>query len=257
MIQKQNSSEQNNRENNEAYSPGTKAQDFTKEALDDLLRELGKCFRKLNGNKMPAEIILVGGASVIVGYGFRNRTSDIDALIQASSAMSMAIDQVGDRYGMPKGWLNQDFKKTDSYSPKIVQYSVHYKTFSNIMEVRTLPAEYLAAMKLASFRAYKYDKSDIIGIIAESGINRDQIETAITNLYGSFDKLTSFEAASLLLDEIYKSSDKKALYMEYRKEEQQNYSLLKNINTNYPGLLKSENVNDVLAAARRKLAEQK
>ena len=36
---------------------------FTKENLDSYLKELAKEFRKINGNKMPAEIILIGGAS--------------------------------------------------------------------------------------------------------------------------------------------------------------------------------------------------
>ncbi len=33
---------------------------FTKENLDMYLKELAKEFRKNNGNKMPAEIILIG-----------------------------------------------------------------------------------------------------------------------------------------------------------------------------------------------------
>ncbi len=230
--------------------------EYTKENLDDILRELGKVFRKMNGNKTPAEIILIGGAAVIAGYGFRERTSDIDALIQASSAMDMAISRVGDKYDMPKGWLNQDFKKTASYSPGIVQHSIHYRTFSNIMEVRTLPPEYITAMKLASFRAYKYDKSDIIGIIAESGISRDQIEKAVCDLYGSFDKLTNSEDARLLLDVIFKTADKKELYKQYREEEQKNFTLLKQPDQDYPELLNTANINDVLAAARKKLAEK-
>ena len=44
---------------------------FTKEDLDSCLRELAKEFRKKNGNKMPAEIILIGGASILINYGFR------------------------------------------------------------------------------------------------------------------------------------------------------------------------------------------
>lgn len=35
---------------------------ITKENLDDYLKALAKEFRKKNGTKVPAEIILVGGA---------------------------------------------------------------------------------------------------------------------------------------------------------------------------------------------------
>lgn len=60
---------------------------FTKANLDTCLKELAKEFRKHNGSKMPAEIILIGGASVLINYGFREMTYDMDAIIQSSSAM--------------------------------------------------------------------------------------------------------------------------------------------------------------------------
>lgn len=83
---------------------------FTKENLDEYLKKLSKKFRKLNGAKMPAEIILVGGASVLINYGFREKSNDIDALIYASSAMEDAIRLVGEEEGLPRGWLNTDFR---------------------------------------------------------------------------------------------------------------------------------------------------
>ena len=52
---------------------------ITKENLDFYLRELAKEYRKLNGTKVKAEIILVGGAAVLANYGFREMTVDIDA----------------------------------------------------------------------------------------------------------------------------------------------------------------------------------
>lgn len=111
---------------------------FTKDNLDSCLRALGKEFRRLNGKKVPAEIMLIGGAAVLVNYGFRDMTYDIDAVIQTTSAMKDAINTVGDSLGLPNGWLNSDFIKTKSYSPKLSQCSVYYKTFSNVLTVRTV-----------------------------------------------------------------------------------------------------------------------
>lgn len=48
---------------------------FTKENLDTLLKELAKEFKRRNGTAIPAEIILVGGAAVLAGYGFREISS--------------------------------------------------------------------------------------------------------------------------------------------------------------------------------------
>mgnify|MGYP004698538105 FL=1 len=60
---------------------------FTKENLDGYLKELAKEFRKKNGTRMPAEIILIGGASILINYGFREMTYDMDAIIKSSGAM--------------------------------------------------------------------------------------------------------------------------------------------------------------------------
>lgn len=64
---------------------------FTKENLDTYLKELAKAFRKINGKSMPAEIVLVGGAAILTNYGFRDMTTDIDAVIHAASSMKDAI----------------------------------------------------------------------------------------------------------------------------------------------------------------------
>ena len=71
--------------------------EFTKENIDTYLKEVAKEYRKQIGKSMPAEIILIGGASVLVNYEFRDMTTDIDALIQAASVMKDVINLVGDR----------------------------------------------------------------------------------------------------------------------------------------------------------------
>lgn len=50
---------------------------FTKDNIDDLLNQLAKEFKKLNGRKMPAEIIVISGAAIVSKYGFRASTTDI------------------------------------------------------------------------------------------------------------------------------------------------------------------------------------
>lgn len=118
---------------------------FTKENLSGYLKELAKEYRKRVGKSMPAEIVLVGGAAVLANYGFRNMTTDVDAVIHAASSMKDAINCVGDKYGLPNGWLNTDFMYTSSYTPKLDQFSQYYRTFSNVLTIRTVTAEHLIA----------------------------------------------------------------------------------------------------------------
>ena len=138
--------------------------EFTKENIDLYLSAVAKEYRKRVGKAMPAELILIGGASVLINYGFRNATTDVDAVIEAASSMKDAINAVGDRMGLPNGWLNADFRQTESYSPKLVEVSVYYRAFSNVVRVCTVSAEYLIAMKLRAGRRYKNDLSDVIGL---------------------------------------------------------------------------------------------
>lgn len=176
---------------------------FTKDNLDSYLKELGKEFRKRNGTKMPAEIILVGGAAILANYAFREMTYDIDAVITASSAMKEAVNAVGDKYQLPNRWLNADFKNTNSYSPKLRQYSKHYHTYSNVLHIRTVSAEYLLAMKLMSGRLYKKDLSDVVGILYEQEkagqpLDYEKIDKAVKELYGGWDSISDYSRKLLM-----------------------------------------------------------
>lgn len=222
---------------------------FNRDNLDSYLRELAKEFRKINGKKMPAEIILVGGASVLINYGFRDMTNDMDAIIQASSSMKEAINRVADRMNLPNGWINDDFVKTKSYSHNLILHSKYYRTFSNIVSIRTVTSEYLIAMKLMSLRNYKADMSDIIGIIYEeknSGrtITLDDVMKATTELYGDFNVLP--ELSRKFIDDVFNAKDLLTMYKKVRVDEYTNKELLLEFEEDYPNVLKEDNLADIL-----------
>jgi len=228
---------------------------FNKETLDTYLKELGKEFRKLNGTKMPAEIILIGGAAILANYGFREATYDIDAVILASSAMKDAINRVGDRLGLPNGWLNADFTKTDSFSDKLLQASVYYKTFSNILTVRLVAAEYLIAMKMMSGRQYKNDLSDIAGVLWEheengTPIQREAVDKAIATLYGENAEIPTISRK--MIDDAFSDGDYEKAYREIRENQKQAKEMLLDFDIAYPGELKGENINAIIEKAKRK-----
>lgn len=228
---------------------------FTKENLDSCLRELAKEFRKKNGNKMPAEIILIGGASILINYGFREMTYDMDAIINSSSAMKEAINTVGDRLGLPIGWLNTDFVNTNSYTPRLAGFSEYYKTFSNILQVRTVSSEYLVAMKLMAGRQYKNDLSDIVGILIEQEergdkLSLDRIKKAIVDLYDEYEHIP--ENSRKFIESIYEQSDLKAFYKQCREMELENKDVLVEFQDDYPGVLNGDNLADILKAAKAK-----
>lgn len=229
--------------------------EFTKDNIDVYLKEVAKEYRKLAGKNTPAELVLIGGASVLINYGFRNMTTDIDALIQAASAMKDAINRVGDRYDLPHGWLNEDFTNTDSYTPRLSRFSVYFKTYSNIVTVRTMEAEYLVAMKLRSGRQYKSDLSDVLGVLAEhekrgAPITMEQIRKAVTDLYGGWDALP--ESSKAFIENVMNDGRFEALYEQAADGEKEVGALLVQFGQDYPDVLTGKNADGIAENLQKK-----
>lgn len=222
---------------------------FSKNNLDLYFRELSKELKKELGKYARVEVIIVGGASVLLNYNFRNSTQDIDAFVSTKNSIKRAVNTVGDKYELPNGWLNQDFTKTKSFSPTLVEISKHYKTYNGVLSVRTIEAEYLIAMKLRSLRDYKVDKSDVVGIINEHNKNGSPIEynsivNAVTKLYGSWDVLS--ERAKSFLDDVYSEKNLNDFYSKKANEEILSKNALIKFEKDYPNTLNENNLQDVL-----------
>lgn len=232
--------------------------EFNKNNIDEYLKELAKTYRKIAGKNMPAELILIGGASVLINYGFRNMTTDIDAIISAASGMKDALNIVRDKYNLPVGWLNNDFQKTSSYTPRLMRVSKYYKTYSNVLTIRTISSEYLVAMKLMSGRPYKNDLSDIVGILYEherlgNPITLDLVKKATEELYDSWKNIS--EQSRTFITDIFESNDLQSLYDKVCRDEKETKKDLIAFQQDYPGVMNEDNVNDIagnLSVARDK-----
>jgi hypothetical protein len=169
--------------------------------------------------------------------------------------MKDAVNSVGDRLGLPKGWLNTDFIYTESYTSKLAEHSKYYKTFSNVLQVRTVTAEYLIAMKLMAGRQYKSDLSDIVGILLEQeekgdAFSLERIKEAVTELYGSYEKIPAHSRS--FIEAIYKKKNLKEFYLQCRALERENRDVLLNFQKDYPGVLDEDNLENILEAAKAK-----
>ncbi len=229
--------------------------EFTKENIDVYLKEISKEYRKQVGKELPAELILIGGASVLINYGFRKMTTDVDALIRAASGMKDAINIVEDRFGLPHRWLNADFKNTASYTPKLEEYSVYYKTYSNVLTIRTVAAEYLIAMKLKSGRQYKSDLSDVLGILAEhekrgTPITMDQIQKAVKDLYGKWESIPKTSQA--FIEDVMSDGRFRLLYEQIVQGEKETKDLLVQFEKDYPGVTNTTNVDSIANDLQKK-----
>lgn len=222
---------------------------INKESIELYLKELAKKLKQKTKNKSVCEVIIVGGASVVINYGFRLSTTDVDVYASNISVLKECVNEIADSYGLPNDWLNSDFVQSKSFSEKIREYSTYYKLFSNILEVRTLKGEYLIAMKLKSFRNYKKDISDIIGIYNEEkkknpSFNKNRIIKAFSKLYDDNNEMT--DGAKELLELLDKESNFEKLYNLKVNVENENRNNLKIFDKKYPNTLSENNIDKIL-----------
>ena len=222
---------------------------FNKSNLDTYLNELARLFRKQNGKGAKSEIILVGGAAILINYSFRNMTMNIDAIIHASSSIKDAINQIGDRYNLSNGWLNTDFMHTSSYSGRLDEFSQYYKTFYGVLQVRSISAEYLIAMKLASGRKYRNDLSDIIGILAEhkkrnQAITWERVNQAVANLYQNWDGIS--EEVKSFIQNVFKLGDYNKIFQQVQEQEQLSKNMLVQFQQKQSYTVTESNVDSIL-----------
>ena len=218
--------------------------------IDTILNDLAKELKKEFGKFMQFEIIIVGGASIVLNYDFRDATRDVDCIVSPPTSINDAINRTGDKNGLENGWLNSDFKKTASYSPKIIQYSKYYKQFQHILTVRTIADEYLIAMKLASIREYKHDKSDIVGIlISNTSIDMNKINKAVDDLYDGWNNMPN--GAKKFVTTVLENRTNN-IYESVKYEENQNKKSLQQFEQEYKNVLNADNISDILAAITKK-----
>lgn len=223
--------------------------ELRKPDIDLYLYELAKAYRKQNRHSMQVEIVIVGGASVLLNYSFRDSTTDIDAVLSAKAELLSAARVVQEKFGLPDGWVNADFSRTTSYSPRLVQHSKHYKTFCGVLNVRTVEGKYLFAMKLMSFRQYKKDISDLIGIAKElsevgTPLTIAQIHLAVEDLYGNVEKLP--EGALSMAEHILECEDLEALFYDTIEEERRAKRALLDAQRCYPDKVNDANANSFI-----------
>ncbi len=170
--------------------PADKIKELDKDLIETLLKEMANKYRKIDKKGyQPVDIIIVGGGSIILNYGFRPSTVDVDAIIKASNVINDIALSLSYKYEISSHWFNADFTILSSYSPRLLEVSEYYKSYNNDkFNIRTVKSEYLIAMKMQSGRFYNDDIPDIVGIIASekkcgNELTYEKINKALDYLY--------------------------------------------------------------------------
>lgn len=220
-----------------------KNEKIDKDKLETYLRDFSKTLRKQCGKEVSVNLYIVGGASILLNYDFRNTTIDVDAVIRTNASIKDAIKSVANKYDLPNNWLNSDFEKTSSFSNGLIKHSTFLRTFSNIVHIHTIKDEYLLAMKVKACRIYKNDLSDIIGIIqSNKNLTFDDIDKAYFDLYNreiDNKELVTFLKSMFSMD----SQALKTTYSFIQQYEEINAQRLRQFGSEYKNILSDINAN--------------
>ena len=117
---------------------------------DDILRALEMVAAELPPSKPPAELVVMGEAALVLLYGARETTRDVDALVvgpPGAASIRAVARRVAAILELPEDWLNDGAK---GYVHGFTRGEVLLQTPSLI--IRSLALQQLLAMKLSAWR---------------------------------------------------------------------------------------------------------
>ncbi len=176
---------------------------FTKEIIKKYFSELSDQLKIQNAK---GEILLFGGAAMILVFNSRISTKDIDAVFQPKKEFQKAIKQVALLNKLNINWLN-DAVKGYLYSDKFNQKEI--LKFDNLTVYVPEP-EYLLAMKIISMRieAESSDLEDIRTLLKATDLNSPDMVLELVKRYYPQDMIPqkSYYAIEEIITEAFKKN---------------------------------------------------
>lgn len=146
---------------------------LTKQEITRALERLGKLAQ---GQGQSIELLLMGGAAMVLMYDARPSTRDVDVLIlspQQASIVRKLAGQVAQEYNLPQDWLNDGAK---GYLVGISQGTLVFSAPGII--VKSPAIAQLLAMKLSAWRD-DVDIEDARRLLQTLTGDREQIWAAV------------------------------------------------------------------------------
>jgi predicted nucleotidyltransferase len=138
---------------------------LSKKAIIDAL---GLISEELQGDSDRHQLVIAGGAALVLLYGARESTKDVDVVL-TDQAVRKAARQAAIRLGLPDDWLNDGAK---GYAHGMSLGEVVFQA-GNLV-VHTLAPPQLLAMKLSAWRD-DLDIDDARLLMSKLGGTREQV----------------------------------------------------------------------------------
>ncbi len=138
---------------------------LTREEAESALNEL---VAALELRRHKSRIYIVGGAALMLGFGARDATRDVDAVVTPRDEITSVVVEIARRRGLTDDWLNSAAAMyvpswPDDPNPRVI-------IATERVEISIASAEMLLAMKIHASRG-RQDIDDLRFLLAEVGIS--------------------------------------------------------------------------------------
>jgi hypothetical protein len=142
-------------------------------------------------------VCIYGGTAMMLAYGARERTKDLDAIIRPSDVAKRLAVRVAEELRLDESWLNDEVRRFVSDAGTFAPLRIHEleAAAKQHLKITRPSASYLLAMKALSCRpplpGYPGDVQDLKFLIRKMNIKTlQQIEEHIGRFY-PYEALTS------------------------------------------------------------------
>ena len=144
-------------------------------SADDIKRAFEALAHEFKEKNAGAELVIVGGAALVLLFNARDSTKDVDAFFVRPEATTVrnAASNVAARLDLPADWLNDSAK---GYLVGLTRGELLYNSPSLTVYAASFPQ--LLAMKLSAWRD-AIDREDARILLRQLDGNRDDVWSAI------------------------------------------------------------------------------
>jgi hypothetical protein len=167
---------------------------LTRARIVEALNHLG---RHAEMEKVVLEICIYGGSAMMLAYGCRERTRDVDAIIRPAEIAQRLARNVATELNLYPEWLNDNVKRFVSISGTFAPLEIEglEENAKRHLKITRPSASYLLAMKCLACRpalpGYAGDVEDMRFLIRKMNLQSvEQVEEHIARFYPG-DALTS------------------------------------------------------------------
>jgi hypothetical protein len=160
---------------------------LTRDRIIAALNLLGKFAQE---EQVTLELCVYGGSAMMLAYGSRDVTKDVDAIVKPAEVAVRLARKVADQLGLDESWLNNDVRMYVSEFESLAPIKVEEleEAAQGSLKITRPSAAYLLAMKCLAcrppFPGYPGDLEDIRFLIRKMNISSiEEIEQHLDRFY--------------------------------------------------------------------------